>query len=153
MHDTQATITSNNSAQPGSGFVYRVVSGALAFVLRRELVVEEVTQHGHEVGGRERRAIHRNADLRRVGHERRVEVVVIGQEDTRDREPKQVLKRLAALLGRPMAQVSILGVAQDLNALVREVLGVSNQHQTGPVHVALGHQPLRGIDLIDRLNR
>ena len=33
MHDTQATITSNNPAQPGSGVVYRVVSGVIAFVL------------------------------------------------------------------------------------------------------------------------
>jgi len=33
MNETQATLTSNNPPQPGSSIVYRVVSGAIAFVL------------------------------------------------------------------------------------------------------------------------
>ena len=121
-------------------------------LLRGKLVEQKVTQLVHEFGRGHRGAVEGDPCLGRQPHQVQIDLVVVGQENAGDVELNQVLKRLAAGLGREVDQIPGLGIAQNLHALIGKEFDEARQRHAGPVEVALGHQALRRIDLVEGLD-
>src|SRR5690606_26843718 len=117
-----------------------------------ELIIQELPQPDHEIDRRQRGREERNTRVRREIDDCLVEHVVLGQEDAGHLELCDVRERTDSGFQIEVIEILVLGITDDLHALMREQVEITSQGESGPVQGNLGNLPICTRDVVDALN-